>query len=105
MRNVDSKDMWYFGMASVILSFVVQNPISSLGLLISGLICWLYHRKKKKEELQQERIRDLSNQAESMVNLVGKVFGNMVVEEKPKRTPRRKTPSKRGKRKWKLNQL
>jgi len=84
-----------FGVAFYIVGFIKAFTFNkALNKLDEGILESLYKLANKK------RIRDLSKTTSNLFNLAGKIFGDILVEEKPKkRTPRRKTTRRRIKRK------
>ena len=97
MRKVDSKDFWYFGMASVILSFVTPNFFSALGLLMAAGICLIFYivskEQEKKAYLREQLINGCAN---DIFNFI-KNLGNDL--EKETKRPSRRKPMSRNKRK------
>jgi len=97
MRKVDSKDFWYFGMVSVILSFVTPNFFSALGLLMSAGICLIFYivsqEQEKKREFLQNHLTSLNNMAFTLNSLMD----NLEKIEKKETTKRRSKPRKKRK--------
>lgn len=96
MRKVDSKDFWYFGMASVILSFVTPNFFSALGLLMSAGICLIFYIASKEQEKKREF---LQNHLTSLNNMAFTLNGLMDNLDKIEKRETTKKPSRRHKRK------
>lgn len=55
MRKIDSKDMWYMAMISVLLSFVAPNFLASFSLFLFSLICGMFYFVNRNKERNIEK--------------------------------------------------
>jgi len=54
-NEITSKDFWYLGMASILLSVLSNSGFSSFILLLMGGTCFIFHYKAEKKEKKRRR--------------------------------------------------
>ncbi len=98
MRKVDSKDFWYFGMASVILSFLAKDFLAALGLLMAAFFCFfclIFYLISKKEEIKRENLISHLKSLNTMAFTLNGLMDNLEKIEKRETTKRKSKPKKK----------
>lgn len=98
MRQIDSKDIWYFGMIAGILGIALYNPF----LLITNIVLLIMFLRRRNNERKEETIKLIAKQMIGATKLFSDMFNLLEdsIEEKEEVKPnRRKTSSRRVRRK------
>lgn len=105
MRTIDSKDYWYIAILTVVASMLAWNPISGFFLWTASIISIILYYKARKKELHFERMKFIYGKIKMLNGYLGALENYLEhleeIEKKEtiKKTPRRKTTSRRIKRK------
>jgi len=95
MRKVDSKDFWYFGMASVILSFLAKDFLAAFGLLMAAFVCLIFYLISKREEIKRENLISHLKSLNTMAFTLNGLMDNLEKIEKRETTKRKSKPRKK----------